>query len=44
VLPDRCHEDPGYSIKHFNTKEFFNAVKKGVYERYEEMKKEYGLV
>lgn len=43
-LPDACHDDYGsHVLKHFNTREFFAEVKKGVYERYRQMQKEYGL-
>lgn len=43
-LPDACHDDYGSPLlKHFNTREFFADVKKGVYERYEQMKKDYGF-
>ena len=33
VLPDKCHEDLGSNVPHFNTREFFAEVKKGVYEK-----------
>jgi hypothetical protein len=31
----------GFVIPHFNTLEFFDAVKKGVYARYDSMERDY---
>jgi len=41
VLPAACHKDLGFMIPHFNTPEFFSAVKEGVYARYAQMTREY---
>jgi aldehyde:ferredoxin oxidoreductase len=41
VLPLSCHRDMGFVIPHFNTLEFFDAVKKGVYARYDSMERDY---
>jgi len=39
IMPERCHESlPGMTIEHFNTKEFFNKVKAGVFEAYKNYK------
>jgi len=34
VLPEKCYEDLGSNVPHFNTKEFFEQVKKRVYEEF----------
>lgn len=38
VLPENCYKDLGSVIPHFNTKEFFEKVKAGVYKKYDEIK------
>ncbi|MFH1637469.1 MAG: aldehyde ferredoxin oxidoreductase N-terminal domain-containing protein [Candidatus Woesearchaeota archaeon] len=38
VLPENCFNDYGSAVRHFNTKEFFEEVKKGVYEKFKDIK------
>ena len=41
VMPEKCFEPyPGSTINHFMTKDFFEKVKQGVYERLEKEKNE----
>jgi len=41
VMPADCHKDLGFIIPHFNTLEFFNKVKEGVYKKLAETEQEY---